>query len=248
LAGDDCARWYAGCSGSVVSSGQWHFNCEVGLAERAEAVAPGAGGAEQSKSGVVGAGAGAGAAAGSAAGNAGGAGAPAAPGAKFKALPKGKLILIGVIVAGAALGGALGAFIVGPKVVGARAGGTPAIASAGSAHGAAAAAHAKPEEHEPGFVLEYDNIIVNPAGAEGSHFLMVTVGLELSDQKASQLLEEREIQVRDEIITVLANQTMETLMQPGARDEVKKQLAEVLIPMAGHPKWIEIYLPQFVIQ
>jgi flagellar FliL protein len=157
-------------------------------------------------------------------------------------MPKIPIVLVGVIAGGVVLGGGVGAFLIGPKVVG------PRAAGAAQAKVEEPKAEAKHEKHEPGFVREYENIIVNPAGAEGSHFLMVTVGVEISDPKVQKLLEERDLQIRDTIISILSSQTMEVLSRPDSRETVKKQLAEGLMPLAGNPKWIEIYLPQFVIQ
>ena len=157
-------------------------------------------------------------------------------------MPKIPIVLIGVIAGGVVLGGGLGVLLIGPKVVGPRAAGSAQVK---------VEEHKESEKHEkrvPGVVREYDNIIVNPAGAEGSHFLMATVGIEIPDPKSQKLLEEHDLQIRDAIISILSNQTMEDLAKPDARETVKKNLAEGLTPLTGNPKWIEIYLPQFVIQ
>ena len=107
--------------------------------------------------------------------------------------------------------------------------------------------HSGKEEKGEGSVFKIENLIVNPAGTEGSRFLMATVAFELDDPKAEETLRSSEIAIRDKIISVLENQTMEMLTRPGARDSLRNRLAEAVSPFADDAE-MRVYLPQFVIQ
>lgn len=187
------------------------------------------------------------------------------------------LVTVGVIAGGALLGGAGGGLLLGPAINGARAAkaSEPATEEKGGksekgekAKGSKAEkgkaekgkdgekGKDKGKEKEkkggkegkgPTAVFELSNLIVNPAGTEGSRFLMATVAFELDDPKLSEALRENDIAIRDQVISVLENQTMEMLTRPGARDSLRVLLAEAIAPYAEGAE-VRVYLPQFVIQ
>ena len=111
-------------------------------------------------------------------------------------------------------------------------------------------AHVEEEHSEPhiGAVIEFDNLIVNPAGSEGLRFLMATVGIGVANEKIREELHEFDMPVRDRITSVLETQTLETLTAPGARDHLKVILADAIAPfLEGHSEFV-IYIPHYVIQ
>jgi flagellar FliL protein len=152
-----------------------------------------------------------------------------------------KGLLIGMIVVAVALGGGAGSQLIVPRLFG---GGDEAGSEAAAGH--AAAAH--PEEHPPGTIYQIDNIIVNPAGEEGNRFLMATVAFEVPTPEHEEHLREQDVRVRDRVLSILENQTMEMLTRPGARDSLKRELADAVWPMVADAEWMGVYLPQFVIQ
>jgi flagellar FliL protein len=97
-------------------------------------------------------------------------------------------------------------------------------------------------------VFKVENIIVNPAGCEGTRFLMASVAFELPDEKVEARLRDHDFMVRDAVIGVLENQPLEALTRAGARDSLKRQLAEAILPLAGRHLRLRVFLPQFVIQ
>jgi hypothetical protein len=87
-----------------------------------------------------------------------------------------KLIIIGA-VAGLALGGAVGAFVLGPKM-------SPAAPAAAAEHAPAGGG-----EHGEGgasavSVHAIENLVVNPANTNGSRFLLVTTAIIVKDEAA----------------------------------------------------------------
>lgn len=188
-------------------------------------------------------------------------GAEAAPAGKAAgpALP----LLIGVIVGALAVGGALGALLIGPPLVQARQKSALAARLAEAAAGPHAKKHGKDKkpsgkdgEHGGGEagkspVYRIDNVIVNPAGSMGQRFLMCSVAVELEDDHLVEVLRTRDIEVRDVIISTLESNSLVQLTQPGARDSLRHRLAGVLHPLLGEEgehSHIRVFLPQFVIQ
>jgi flagellar basal body-associated protein FliL len=150
-----------------------------------------------------------------------------------------KKVVVGGILGGAlVLGGATGSLFVGPKILSAR-----------GIKTASKPVEAKTEEKiEAGIVYEIENVIVNPAGSQGVHFLMITVAFEVPDQKAEEALRGNDVKVRDTVIATLERETMEMLVEPGARERLKEDLKNAVAPLNGGAKWMEVYLPQYVIQ
>lgn len=155
------------------------------------------------------------------------------------------VVLIGVVAAALIAGGAVGAFLVGPRFVPKAAAKTTA-----AAEGEGAAEHSKKGKHgeEKKSVHKIENLIVNPAGSQGARFLMTTVAIEVSDEKTIDLLRDRDVQVRDRVIAMFESKSLEDLTRPGSREKLKRELEELIEPIAGNPASLHVYLPQFVIQ
>ena len=159
------------------------------------------------------------------------------------------LPLIAVIVVALAAGGAAGGLLVAPRILAAR-NATPAMsaAQAGESHGAAAKKSDKHGEAAKSSVYRLENLIVNPAGTQGTRFLMASVVFELPEEKGQEILREHEAQVRDAVIAALERQTLEQLTRPGAREQIKKELITAVAPITGEMHPVRVYLPQFVLQ
>jgi len=154
--------------------------------------------------------------------------------------PQTPIALLAVIAAALIGGAAIGGLLVGPRLV---AGRTAASAVAPKKE---EAAKAKSSDDHPS-VYKMDNVIVNPAGSQGLHFLMVSIAIEVPDLKMEGTLKAHEAELRDLAISILERQTMETLNRPGAREGIKHDL-ETAISAKANDKSLRVFLPQFVIQ
>jgi flagellar FliL protein len=175
------------------------------------------------------------------------------PPEKSKAAPAAGPLLFGVAAVGLVVGGLVGTLFVAPPLIAARH--KSAAAHADPDHEEAA----EPEEGHGGghgkgkhgaaktAVYRIDNIIVNPAGSQGSRFLMATVAFEARDPKVESRLRDHDVKVRDAVTATLESQSMEMLSRPGARDSLRRKLATVVAPYTGGAR-VEVYLPQLVIQ
>ncbi len=164
-----------------------------------------------------------------------------APAAKTK--PK-AMVMIAVLVAAAA-GGVGGGFVLAPRLAPHRAGQAD---SARAEPEQEAKEHEKGDKETAGRIFKIDNLIVNPAGSEGSRFLMTSVAFEVESETAETALKDHDVQVRDLVVSRLESQTMKMLTQPFARDSIKRDLAAAIVAVVGPKARVTVYLPQFVIQ
>lgn len=137
-------------------------------------------------------------------------------------------------------GGVVGALVVAPKL-------RPAAATA-TAGLDPVPAEPTPEGSDKGPIFRVDNLIVNPAGSQGSRFLMISLAVETPDAKVDAVLRRQEARIRDLAISLLERLSMEALSVPGIRDSLKRQLSDTISAVAGTSTKLRVFLPQFVVQ
>jgi len=177
-----------------------------------------------------------------------GADAAAAVPAADKPASNKQIVVIAILaLAGTVAGAAAGAMVVAPRVIAHQ---TPISADSAKALAEAAAAKAEGGEGKAGEkkVIKVENVIVNPAGTNGTRYLMASFGIEVGTAETEKKLTENEVQVRDRITSVLQSQNLAFLTAPWARDSVKSKVAEALREITGPKASIKVYVPQFVIQ
>jgi flagellar FliL protein len=178
---------------------------------------------------------------------------PDAPAAPSKAkLP----MLIGMVAVGLALGGGTGAAVVGPMVA-KKMGKVYTLkavadsASHGEGEAAAEGEHgAEGKEGAAGAipVLVLDNLVLNPAGSGGAHFLLLTVAIEVGNAAASASFTARDAELRDIVLTSLGSKTTEQLTDISARDQFKTEIQQAIDEHFGKKSVKRLYFPQFVVQ
>lgn len=154
--------------------------------------------------------------------------------------------VIGVIVGGLALGATLGFTILGPKLAH-KSAPAPVVADSATGAVAVAAAGAGKVGTAPS-IYQLDNLVLNPAGSGGAHFLLMSVALEVKNPGALELLKGRDAELRDGILRVLSRKTIEQATALQARDQFAVELKALLAQMFGEGIVSKIYFPQFVIQ
>jgi flagellar FliL protein len=90
--------------------------------------------------------------------------------------------------------------------------------------------------------------VVNPAGSQGSRFLMATVAVTVADEEAEKVLRAHEVEFKDKVVSILETLTMAQLSAPGARDTLKLRIAAAAGAIIGPKIPVKVFLPQFVIQ
>lgn len=167
--------------------------------------------------------------------------APAEP-----APPKGgggiKLLL--VMVASLVAGTAAGAFALGP-MLGPKHGSAADAGGGSGGHGKSSGGHG--EEAAPAFHT-LDNLVVNPAGSQGTRFLVMSLAIRVSEKGSTEELLARDPEIRDALLSLLSARTVDELANPGARDSLKQSLKTAIESVVGAGKIATILFPQFVLQ
>lgn len=98
------------------------------------------------------------------------------------------------------------------------------------------------------YVYVVGDLIVNPAGTNGTRFLLTTVGVEVDSPQTKTELEKKDIQVRDALISILTSKGLDQLGRVDQREvlrgEIAQKIGEMLI--TGKPK--NVYFGKFIIQ
>jgi flagellar FliL protein len=167
------------------------------------------------------------------------------------AAPKkpGMMVLIGCLVGGLVIGGAGGAFALGPVL--ARKLSAPKTTTE-------AASDEKPEEEHGGekgekkagnTVHMMENLVLNPAGSNGTRFLMAAVAAEVKDEKVNEEMTGRDAELRDAVLRILGDHTVDQLADMAIRETLKKTVTDSLnARLASKTAIKRVYFPQFVIQ
>ncbi len=166
------------------------------------------------------------------------------------------IMLVLFAAVGAGVGGWFGAPIVGPQIQAILASGGDGgdAESDGGGHGPSASTSGKSGGHggggggeAPAEPIAIENLILNPAGSQGSRFLIASLVLD-TDAATGAELASRDAEARDLLLTILATRTVEELSNISLRDEIREDLRAALNTMLGREAVHRIFLPQFVIQ
>jgi flagellar FliL protein len=155
------------------------------------------------------------------------------------------LPIVGGVVGGLALGATLGFTLLGPKLAHKPAA-APAAAEGAKAEGKEGAEGKKGEAAPP--IYQLDNLVMNPAASNGSHFLLMSVALQVKDAASLETLKGRDAELRDGILRLFSRKTIEQVSDISARDQFSTELMATLGKMFGEGTVTKIYFPQFVIQ
>ena len=88
-------------------------------------------------------------------------------------------------------------------------------------------AKTKTAPEEFGQVFQMEGIIVNPADAKGSRHLLVDIGFQTEDPKVILELTEREVLLRDNIITFFSAQRYDVLTDISMREKIRDRVREI---------------------
>jgi flagellar FliL protein len=116
----------------------------------------------------------------------------------------------------------------------------------------------KPEEEHGGekgekkagnTVHMMENLVLNPAGSNGTRFLMAAVAAEVKDEKVNEEMTGRDAELRDAVLRILGDQTVDQLADMAIRETLKKIVTDSLnARLASKTAIKRVYFPQFVIQ
>ena len=104
------------------------------------------------------------------------------------------------------------------------------------------------ENGASGFIYAVDDMIVNPAQTNGKMLLLASLGLAVENEEAKKTLEEKQVVVKDAIISVLSGKNVNQLGSTTYRDTIKTEILKNLSLQFPNSKINNIYFSKFIIQ
>ena len=162
------------------------------------------------------------------------------------------LLLIAGLVGGLVIGALGGSFALGPMLA-------KKLAAPGSAEAATTeesgekgegGEHGKEGDKKAGATVHMmENLVLNPSGSNGTRFLMAAVAAEVKDEKVKDEMTGRDAELRDAVLRLLGERTVDQLSDIAQREVLKKSLTDSLNARLASKSAIKrVYFPQFVIQ
>ncbi len=106
----------------------------------------------------------------------------------------------------------------------------------------------KPGEGVVGSMFEIKDIVVNPAGTNGTRYLCTTVALEISNPLVEEEATAREAQVRDLLIEILGRRTVQELSSLEMRDYIRDEIQTSVNDLLTSGEIEGVYFSNFVLQ
>ena len=93
-----------------------------------------------------------------------------------------------------------------------------------------------------------DNLVVNPAGSEGTRYLLISVAIEPEDPSLVEELAAMDVALRHGLLSFLGSKTVRELSDISSREALVEEMKASLSHEVGEDLIHRIYLPQYVIQ
>ncbi|MBI1938178.1 MAG: flagellar basal body-associated FliL family protein [Ignavibacteriales bacterium] len=98
------------------------------------------------------------------------------------------------------------------------------------------------------FVYVVEDLIINPAGTDGKRLLLSSIGFDLSSEHNQQTLKEKEVIVKDAVISVLGSKNMSQLGDAVYRDTLRMQITQKLGHLMPDVKINNVYFSKYILQ
>ena len=95
---------------------------------------------------------------------------------------------------------------------------------------------------------ELEELIVNPAETNGQRFLVVELSLELYDKAHSELIDEKQQEIKHNMLEVLSSRTVIQLTQLKEREKLREELVDVTNDAIGQRSVRNLYYTRYVMQ
>ena len=101
---------------------------------------------------------------------------------------------------------------------------------------------------EYGVFYQFDGITANTIGQDGSHFLMMNLGVEAPEETIIEELKSREIVARDTVLKLLSVRSAEELILLETRNELKEEVRNAFNGILSEGQITRVYFTQYVLQ
>lgn len=97
-------------------------------------------------------------------------------------------------------------------------------------------------------VMMVKDLIVNPAGTNGTRFLLTTIGFEVSSGEGLKVLESKDLQVRDVLNTILTSKGLDDLVDVSRREDLRAEISRQVSPLLTTGELKHVYFSKFIVQ
>jgi len=97
------------------------------------------------------------------------------------------------------------------------------------------------------FLYSVDDMIVNPAGTNGDQLLLTSIAFDLASPEAEKIIKEKEIVVKDMIISVLSSKTIVQLNNTLYKDTLRAEISKKLQTNLPQIKVNKVYFSKYII-
>jgi len=98
------------------------------------------------------------------------------------------------------------------------------------------------------FLFSVDEIIINPTGTDGKRLLLTSVGFDVKTDAQQKELKEKEILVKDIVISVLSSKNLTQLNDISYKDTLKMQIKDRMKEKLPKIKVNDVYFSKYIIQ
>ncbi|MEG8945591.1 flagellar basal body-associated FliL family protein [Rosettibacter firmus] len=98
------------------------------------------------------------------------------------------------------------------------------------------------------YVYVVEDLIINPAGTDGKRLLLTSIGFDLLTDQNQKELKEKEVLVKDAVISVLSSKDMTHLSDALYRDTLRMEISQKITQLIPDVKINNVYFSKYILQ
>ncbi len=118
----------------------------------------------------------------------------------------------------------------------------------GSKKGGEKKEEVKKQPETPAVLYSLDPIVVNLYDPTGKRYMQIRLALALPNKKAEEEIKDKEPIIKDAIITYLSAKTPEEVIQPEAKEIIKRDLVKRINQALGEDLVLKVYITQYIVE
>lgn len=97
-------------------------------------------------------------------------------------------------------------------------------------------------------LIDLEPIVVNLFDPTGKRYLQIKLSLEVENKKVEEIIKKNDSKIKDIIIFYLSGKTVEDVLKPYAKEEIKKELLQKINEVLGENLVLNLYITQYLIE
>jgi len=97
------------------------------------------------------------------------------------------------------------------------------------------------------FIYSIEDIILNPAGTDGKKIFLMSVSFDLNSEKDKEVFKEKEVMIKDAVISTTAAKNLTQLTNVAYRDTLRNEIVNQISEIIKDVKINRVYFSKFMI-